>query len=67
MYNYDKTNITHNPGSKKVIVPCGMRCVERKAEYSKQSVGVMFCGNASNQFLPPMVVHKAQNLFTEWT
>ena len=67
MYNYDETNITDNPGSKKVIVPRGMRRVERKAEHSKQSVSVMFCGNASGQFLPPMVVYKAQNLYTEWT
>ena len=67
MYNYDETNITDNPGSKKVIVPRGMRRVKRKAEHSKQSVSVMFCGNASGQFLPPMVVYKAQNLYTEWT
>ena len=27
----------------------------------------MYCGNAAGMFLPPMVVYKANNCYTEWT
>ena len=27
---------------------------------------VMFCGNAIGDFLPPMVVYKAKNLYEKW-
>ena len=58
LYNYDETNVTDDPGAKKVIVHRGIRRIERKIEHSKQSISVMFCGNAKGEFLPPMVVYK---------
>ena len=66
-FNYDETNITDDPGSKKIIVRRGMRRVERKVEHSKQSITIMFCGSASGVHLPPMVVYRAKNLYTNWT
>ena len=65
IYNY-KTNLTDNPGAKKVIVRKGTANVERKIQYSKQSTSLMFGGNAIGEFLPPMVVYKAQNLYAGW-
>ena len=65
-FNYDETNVTDNPGCKKVIVRRGLRRVERKVEHTKQSTSVMFCGSASGLFLPPMVVYKAQNCYSNW-
>ena len=68
IYNYDETNITDNPGSKSVIVCRGHgNRVEKKQEYSKQSTSLMFSGNAVGEFLPPMVVYKAKNLYQGWT
>jgi len=66
-FNYNETKVTNNPGSKKVIVRRGLKRVERKIEHSKQSISIMFCGNAIETYLPPMVVYKAQNLYTNWT
>ena len=66
IYNYNETNITDNPGAKKVLVRRGRRRVERKAEHSKQAISMMFCGNADGNYLPPMVVYKAKNVYLEW-
>ena len=63
-FNYDETNITDNPGAKKVIAHQVRKCIEQKAEHSKQSTNVMFCGNALGQYLPSMVVYKAQNIYS---
>ena len=51
---------------KKVIIRRRTARVERKIPHSKQSTILMFCGNAIGEFLPPMVVYKAQNLYMGW-
>ena len=66
IYNYDETNLTDDPGAKKVIVRRGTARVECKIQHSKQSNSLMFCGNAIGEYLPPMVVYKAQNLYAGW-
>lgn len=66
LYNYDETNVTDDPGSKKVLVPKGVRRVERVQSHSKQSISLMVCGNAAGDLLPPMVVYKAQNMYENW-
>ena len=67
IYNYDETNVTDNPKAKTVIVRRGRRRVERKIEHSKQTISLMFCGSATGQYLPPMVVYRAANLYSSWT
>lgn len=67
LYNYDETNITDDPGAKKVIVPRNTRRVERVQEHSRASISLMVCGNANGDLLPPMTVYKAQNLYENWT
>ena len=27
----------------------------------------MFCGNASGQYLPPMVIYKSKNVYNDWS
>ena len=66
IFNYDETNITDDPGSKSVVVPRGLRRVERVVEHSKQSTSVMFCGSADGDYLPPMVVYKSENVYEGW-
>ena len=67
VYNYDETNVTDDPGSKRCITSRGLKRVERKIYHSKQATSIMFCGNADGEYLPPMVVYKAQNPYMEWT
>ena len=67
IFNYDETNLTDDPGSKKVITKRGRKRVERKIDHSKSSTSLMFCGNAVGEFLPCMVVYKADNLYQGWT
>lgn len=70
MYNFDKTNLTNNPGSKKVTVPNGMKDVEHVQEHLMTSISFMVCGNAAKKLLPPFTVHKGQNLnnlYVNWT
>lgn len=62
VYNYDETNVTDEPGAKKVVVPRGMKRVEREQEHSKMTVSLMVCGSAAGEMLPPFIVYKAQNL-----
>ena len=56
-FKYDKTNVSDNPGSKKVIVRQGLRRVECKVDHSKQFVSVMLCCSATGEFLPPPQVN----------
>lgn len=67
VYNYDETNITDDPGSKKVLVPRGRKRVERIQEHSRTSISIMVCANANGCVLPPMVVYKSQNVYKNWT
>jgi hypothetical protein len=66
-WNFDETNLTDNPGQKKVLCKRGMKYPERICNTSKSSISLMFCGNAAGEVLPPYVVYKAQNLWNTWT
>ena len=66
IYNYNETNISHDPGAKLVITRRGRNCIERKTQHSKSSVSVVFAGNTASEFLPPMVVYKSESIYKEW-
>ncbi|KAJ8913752.1 hypothetical protein NQ315_002432 [Exocentrus adspersus] len=55
IYNYDETNVTDDPGAKKMIVPRNTK------------ISIMVCGNATGDLLPPMVVYTSGNLYEYWT
>ena len=40
--------------------------VERKIQHSKALTSIMFCGSASGQMLPPLVVYKSKFLYDSW-
>ena len=67
VYNYDETNLTDDPGSKKVLAARGTRRVENVTEHSKTSISLMVCGNAKGDILPPYIVYRAKNLYKGWT
>lgn len=65
--NYDETNITDDPGRKKIVARRGCQHPERIMDSSKSSVSVMFAGTASGNLLPPYIVYKAKNIYNGWT
>ena len=65
--NYDETNLTDDPGKKKVIVRRGVKYPERVLNATKASISVMFAGSGSGELLPPYVVYRAVHLYDLWT
>ena len=64
--NYDETNFTNDPSKSIIICRRGRKRVETVRESSKQAFSVMWCGSASGELLPPMVVYKAKNVYEGW-
>lgn len=67
IWNYDETNLSDDPGNKKVICKRGAKYVEKICNFSKSSTSIMVCGNAEGKCLPLYVVYKAENMWTTWT
>lgn len=67
IWNYDETNLSDDPGNKKVICKRGAKYVENICNHSKSAISLMFSGNAAGTLLPPYVVYKAENLWSTWT
>jgi hypothetical protein len=67
LINYDETNITDDPGRKKVVVRRGCRHPERIIDHSKSSTSVMFAAAGDGTLLPPYITYKAENLYNTWT
>lgn len=65
--NYDETNFSDDPGSKRVVVQRGQQHVDRVMDHSKSSFSVMFAGAANGKMLPPYVVYAALHLYPTWT
>ena len=66
IYNYDETNFTDDPKAGLCICRPGRRRHERVMEHSKMAFSVMFCGNATGEHLPPMIVYKAKHMYEGW-
>lgn len=67
VWNLDETNLTDDPGKKKVICRRGTKYPEKVCNFSKSSTSLMLCGNAAGELLPPFVVYKATQLWNTWT
>lgn len=65
--NYDETNLTDDPGRKKIIVKRGTKYPERVMNHSKASTSIMISATADGVLLPPYVVYKALNIYDTWT
>ena len=64
--NYDESNLTDDPGNKKVITRKGVKHVTRIIDHSKSSTSIMMSATASGRLLPPYVVYKAAHLYDTW-
>ena len=67
IYNFDETNLTDNPGKKRVLVKRGCKYPELIQNTSKVSTSIMTCGSASGELLPFYVVYKAGKVWSTWT
>ena len=67
IFNYDETNLSDDPGTKKCIFRREVKYPERVKDSIKTSTSTMFCGSAAGQMLPAYVVYKAEHLWSAWT
>jgi hypothetical protein len=67
IWNYDETNLTDDPGNKKVLCKRGFKYPERILNSSKTSTLLMYCGSTAGELLPPFVVYKAKSVWSTWT
>ena len=64
--NYDETNLTYDPGRKKIITKRGTKHPERIIDHNKSSISIMYAGCANGNLLPPYVCYKATNMYESW-
>ncbi|XP_049947042.1 uncharacterized protein LOC126452454 [Schistocerca serialis cubense] len=67
IWNFDGTNLTDDPGKKKVLTKRGSKYSGNICNSSKSSISVMLAGNAEGEVLPPFVVYKLAHLWSTWT
>lgn len=67
LLNFDETNMTDDPKSRKIIFKRNTKRPERVMNFTKSSTSVMFACSDDGQLLPPYVVHKAEGLWNTWT
>nr|CAH7764878.1 unnamed protein product [Callosobruchus chinensis] len=66
IWNLDETNLSDDPGKRKVICRRGTKYPEKGCNFSKSSTSLMMCGNAAGELLPPFVFYKATQLWNTW-
>ena len=64
--NYDETNLTDDPGRRRMICKRGARYPERIINGTKASTSLMLAGTASGVVLPVYVVYKSDHLWSTW-
>ena len=65
--NFDETNLSDDPGWKKVITRRGPKYPKRVINSSKSATSLMYAALADEKVLPPYVVYKAVNMYDTWT
>lgn len=65
--NFDETNLSDDPGSKKCIFRRRMKYPERVMNTSKACISIMFAITEAGDVLPPYTVYKAERLYDQWT
>ena len=64
--NYNETNLTDDPGRRRMIFKRGARYPERILNGTKASTSLMLAGTASGEVLPVYVVYKSDHLWNTW-
>lgn len=63
---YDETNLTDDPGRKRVLVKRSFKYPERVMNHTKGAMSIMMAAAADGTILTPYVVYKAQNIYDTW-
>lgn len=66
-FNYDESNLSDDPGLKKMIFKRGVKYPDNVINHTKSSISFMMCVSASGIILPPYIVYKAKELHQSWT
>jgi hypothetical protein len=66
LFNFDESYLRDDPGTSKCIFKKGTKYCEKVQNTSKSSISIMFCGSQAGEWVPPMVLYKALNLYTSW-
>uniref|UniRef100_A0A1B0GJE9 HTH CENPB-type domain-containing protein n=1 Tax=Lutzomyia longipalpis TaxID=7200 RepID=A0A1B0GJE9_LUTLO len=66
IWNYDETNLSDDPGSRKVITRRGTKYPEEIRNSSKSNISIMFCGNAEGVLAPLYVNYKSEQMWDSW-
>jgi len=66
IFNYDETNVSDDPGRKKMIFRRGVKYPEKVINHSKSAISLMMCGSASGVLLPPYVIYKSEGIMDPW-
>jgi hypothetical protein len=64
--NYDETNLSDDPGSKRMVFRRGVKYPERVMNSTKGCISIMFSASASGDLLPCYVVYRAECMWTSW-
>lgn len=67
IFNYDESNLTDDPGKKKLIYRRGTKYPEKVMNHTKSSTTIMMCGAASGILIPPYVVYRSEHMWDTWT
>jgi len=65
--NYDETNLSDDPGRKRIICKRGTKYPERIMNFTKSATSVMFAAAADGTLLPPYIIYKSMHLYDKWT
>lgn len=60
---FDESNLTDDPGSKKVVCKRSAKYVQNVINTSKMLMSVLFCGNATCDFLPVYVDYRTEHFW----
>ena len=66
LLKFDETNLSDDPGRKKVLMKKGTKYPERIMSHSKSAVSIMYAGCADRTLLPPYVCNKAAHIYESW-
>uniref|UniRef100_H3B163 DDE-1 domain-containing protein n=1 Tax=Latimeria chalumnae TaxID=7897 RepID=H3B163_LATCH len=67
IYNFDETNLSDDPETKKCVFKRGIKFPERIRNSTKAAISIMFCGSATGEMLPAYVIYKAEHIWSTWT
>lgn len=65
--NYDETNLSDDPGRKRVVVKRGCKHPEFILNSSKASTSIMMACAADGTLLPPFIIYRSMHLWDTWT